>query len=374
MHARRAGSLSLEALLALLAVLAASGCRIQRWPGPMRPTVLPLPGGEDAAEPPGLEEIVAVRHSAPVSVRQWGSPSAYPLDRSHAKERVRAGGWVLSGAGARAEVLWPLEPASVELIDAGVAAVGERSRDEPALKFLSLTRAKLYLVPGMRIALPGGATVAGDPSDPSGPFVLEFIEPNLIRVDNQAKVSAYVAFREEVLTLGPGQQVDLGLLEIGTAPLESRADLRLLAARGERGTLLEGLAEGGLESRADGAGLAVVARTRGALDALGVRIRLEAGEAALLWALDAPRPAALSAPEAGTGVQGSAAEAPVSEAAHAPVEPALPPVEQPSPPVEQPSPPVEQPSPPVEQPSPPVEGSSPANPEPPVGSGEEPPI
>lgn len=257
----------------------------------MRPTVLPLTGGEDAAAPPGLEEIVAVRHSAPVSVRQWGSPSAYPLDRIHAKERVRSGGWVLSGAGARAEVLWPLERASVELINAGVAVVGERSRDEPALKFLSLTRAKLYLVPGMRIALPGGATVAGDPSDPSGPFVLEFVEPNLIRVDNQAKVSAYVAFREAVLTLGPGQQVDLGLLELGTAPREARADLRPFTARGERGTRLEGLAEGGLEPQSDAGGLGVVARTPGALEALGVRIELGAGEAALLWPLDAPRPA-----------------------------------------------------------------------------------
>lgn len=315
----RSGFLGLLALLALLAVFCSLGCRTQRWPGPMRPTVLPLPGGEDAADPPGLEEVIAVRHSAPVSVRQWGSPSGYPLDRIHAKERVRAGGWVLSGAGARAEVLWPLEPASVELIDAGVAAVGERSRDEPALKFLSLTRAKLYLVPGMRIALPGGATVAGDPSNPSGPFVLEFIEPNLIRVDNQAKVSAYVAFREEVLTLGPGQQVDLGLLEIGTAPLESRADLNLIEARGAAGTRLQGLADSGLQVQSLPGVLGVVAQRPGALEALGVRIELGVGDAALLWALDEPPPRSLASEG---GPRAAAAEAADGQGPSASPEPA----------------------------------------------------
>jgi hypothetical protein len=253
----------------------------------MRPLVLPLPGGENAAEPPGLEEIIAVRHSAPVSVRQWGSPSAYLLNPSNSRERVRSGGWVLSGAGGRAELLWPLELASVEMFDASVAAVGERSRDEPALKFLQVSRARLYLVPGMRVALPGGATVSGDPSAPSGPFGLEFIEPNLLRVDNQAKVSAYVAFRDEVITLGPGQQVDLGLLAAGTAPQDRFGDPRALEAQSSRGTRIAVIAEGGARASAEGDGsIAVQAQAAGSFEGLGVRVHLGPGQSSRLRPLD----------------------------------------------------------------------------------------
>jgi hypothetical protein len=298
------GTASAPGLLLLVGLLLGlSACRTQRWPPPMRPLVLPLPGGENAADPPGLEEVIAVRHSAPVSVRQWGSPSAYILDHSHARERVRAGGWVLCGAGGRAEVLWPLELASVELFDASVAAVGERSRDEPALKFLQVSRARCFLVPGMRVALPGGATLSGDPSAPSGPFGLQFLEPNLLRVDNQAKVSAYVAFRDEVITLGPGQQVDLGLLAIGSGPEDRFGDATRLEVESPGGTRIVAASEGGARASAAADGsIEVQAEATGSVEALGLRVHLGPGQGVSFSPLDLDR-VALSSTEA-TPVEG----------------------------------------------------------------------
>ena len=92
------------------AALLATGlgaCNTQRVPAPMdRPEgFLPVGLGTDYV--PGPQEVVVLRHGDPVSVRRPGSIAGFPLTFHQKRLRVGSGGFVLSGRGGRAEVLWP---------------------------------------------------------------------------------------------------------------------------------------------------------------------------------------------------------------------------------------------------------------------------
>jgi hypothetical protein len=284
----RAALLGLALLgLALLSV-GLSGCRTQRWPEPM-----PLPPGGEAAlqsaqdrQAPSAEEVRCVRHADPVNVRPVGLLSGYPLKFYDHSARLEAGAWVVTGAGGRAEILWPEENLSIELFDSGALQIGERDRDEPAARIVNLTTARLRLTPGNRVELEGGATLAGDPDLDSGPFVIERRYDSVLRVFNRSKRTGYIGYRDETLSLGPGEAVDLPLLAVGASPFDE--NLRTRRARGEANVRVE--FDGGVRAVSnDDLGVRLEADTfRGSARGLGLRVHLEAGDSAAFAPLDVP--------------------------------------------------------------------------------------
>ena len=105
-----------------LALSLAPGCvwwrDAQRWPGPMRATVEPLPPGDLAYHPPGPEEVSLIRHADQVQVRPAGALQGHPLSFYDKKVRLKAGGAAIVAPGGRAEILWP-EGSSIVLFGRG---------------------------------------------------------------------------------------------------------------------------------------------------------------------------------------------------------------------------------------------------------------
>lgn len=265
-----------------------SGCRTQRWPEPM-----PLPPGGAAAlesaqaeQTRSSEEVICVRHADPVNVRHASELSGFPLSFYDHRERLQAGAWVVTGAGGRAEIIWPEENLSIELFDSGALQIGERDRDEPAARILDLSTARIRLTPGQRVQLEGGAILAGDPDLDSGPFVIEQRYESALRVYNRSKRTGYISFREETLSLGPGESVDLPLLAVGAEPFDVGMRSREVAGV----QALELKLDGGLRSVSNGAdGIRVEADTfRGTALGLGLRVALEAGDQAQFIPLGIP--------------------------------------------------------------------------------------
>ena len=260
---------------ALLLVVLCMGCRTQRWPAPMTPMSDPLPAGSDSGTGAGLEDVVVVRHSDPVQVRRAGASGAFPMRFHSKRERVTSGAWVYCGTGGKAELIWPKEGLSVMLFDEGSVRVGERERGEPVVRLFAVSRANFDLLPGTVIELPGGALFEGDPERRSGPFVLQRIRENVLRLKNQSKGVGSVRYRDEVLRLSPGQIVDLPLMGMGTGPLPfAGAPLRI-----ERGPLVLAL-DGPLTLAEGEPGVLVEAEGRGTVQGLGLTVRLEAGQSA----------------------------------------------------------------------------------------------
>ncbi|MEO0653188.1 MAG: hypothetical protein AAFZ65_21100, partial [Planctomycetota bacterium] len=139
----------------------------------MEPTTLPLPPGEGTDLAPGLEEVEVIRHSDPVSLRRAGANAAFPMRFWDKKERARAGAWVLTDSGGRAELLWPRDGTSVVLFEEGAAQLGERDRGEPAVRLRQISRVRLQLGPDVLVELEGGAIFAADGQEVTGPFVIE---------------------------------------------------------------------------------------------------------------------------------------------------------------------------------------------------------
>ena len=212
--------------------------------------------------------------------------SGYPLKFYDHSARLQAGAWVVVGAGGRAEVYWPEENLSIELFDTGALQIGERDRDEPAAHLTNITTARIRLTPGNRVQLEGGATLAGDPDLDSGPFVVERRYDSALRVFNRSKRTGYIGYREETLSLGPGEAVDLPLLALGADPFDS--NLRTRRARGAGNLEVE--FDGGVRAvEGDAQSVRVEADTfRGSARALGLRVNLEAGDEAAFAPLDVP--------------------------------------------------------------------------------------
>lgn len=262
-----------------LCVLVAS-CRTQRWVGPLEPITWPLPAGAGTDYLPGLEEVVVIRHSDPVAVRRAGANATFPLSSLNRRERVRSGAWVVTRAGGHAEVFWPLLGTTVLFNEEGALRVGEAARGEPSATFERLTRATVKLAPGVRIALPTGAVLSGDETRESGPYSLEARFPNILRVSNVSKTTAFLAYRRDVMPLGPGQSVDLALLDAGTAPREPATQLRRFVTDSFAVDL-----EGSAQVRELGPGLAIDSTGSGRVRGLGVTVELGLDRSALFLPL-----------------------------------------------------------------------------------------
>ena len=250
----------------------------QRPPGPMESVASDLAPGSSGLLLPGPEEVLVVRHADPVQLRPAGELSAFPLRFYDKSRRVTAGSWVHSAPGGRAEIIWP-EGDSLVLFGRTTGIVGSPSRGEPLFLFLQVERADISLSREEQIELPGGALLVAR----SGPFVVERLRGDVLRVTNQSKESGELAFRDRVFGLDPGQGIDVPLLSIGGEPVAPNPGT---AIGGEAGFSLE--VQGDVQAQAVQHGWRVTAGGgEHEVGALGVRIRLGRDESALMRNLGA---------------------------------------------------------------------------------------
>jgi hypothetical protein len=287
--------------LALVCLTFLSSCYIntQRHPKPMGgPEDLP-PGAANLFAV-GPEEALVVRHSDPVQVRRPGEVSSFPMHFYDKTLRVNAGSWVQSGAGGKVEVLFPGDT-TLTLTGRGTAVLGSTSRGEPVALFLELDQARISLGPGEYVRLLGGAVLSGE----SGPYVVHHLRGDILLVANRSSKGMQLAFREERMTLAPGEVVHLPLLEAGCGPIEvdpaferlsgPRFDVNISGAlqlTRVAPTAVELLAEGPHEVRAFG----LVLR----LDE-GDRVRFDAFQGPSEDGLDSPETNGTAAMDAASG-------------------------------------------------------------------------
>lgn len=278
MNASRArpGAFPRTPLLALIPwVVACVQGYPQRLPGPL---VLPEAALEPAPPSAAGADAAAVtvqRNSDPVWVRRPGARGDYTLPFHRKRERVPLGTLVRTGAGGRAELLWSPDATTLALFDEGRVTLGDPGRDEPLLRFHSLTRALLVLTPEDRVELVGGALLAGDALETTGPILLESLRGSLLRITNQSKRSVTLACRDQRLELGPGESLDLPLLLRGCAPAEEDAEPQRFEVPGIA-LAFHGKVERRDELGAEGAGVTLIAQEPARVLALGVEVRLEA--------------------------------------------------------------------------------------------------
>jgi hypothetical protein len=248
----------------------------QRWPGPMEATVDPLPPGDTVPQVTGPEEVYIVRHADPVQVRPAGLPSSFPLSFYDKDIRVGAGSTVYSAPGGRVEILWP-DGTSIVMFGRGTGIVGSPSRGEPAFTFREVERALLDLKHDEEIELYGGAHLTAS----SGPFILDHVRADILRVKNQAPSAGRIAFREAVFTLDPGQVVDLPMLSAGAKPAPRDSGLAFARASGFS------IEYGGAIERVPAEGAVVLAASGDhEIHGLGVNVRLRPGEEARFRGLE----------------------------------------------------------------------------------------
>jgi hypothetical protein len=284
-------SLAGPAALTCAASLAATGCtwiRTQRWPEPMARDVTTLPPGEVILHAPGPEEVTIIRHADPVRVRPPGALAGYPLTFYDKTLRRTAGTAVIVSPGGRAEVLWP-SGSSIVLSGAGVGWVGSPGRGEPSFDFQEVDRARIQLAAAESVRLMGGAILSGE----SGPYVLERVRENVLRVINQSKGSVKIAFREEVFELGPSEAVNLPLLSEGGTPIADAASFQRITGPGFNVEVA-----GAVQPTSTGGAVQVEARGANQVRALGVRVRLGQGERASFSDFSRHEPAADATPPA----------------------------------------------------------------------------
>jgi len=270
--------------LLLSALVLASACNTQRVPGPMErsPEFQAIGQGMDYV--PGPQEVVVVRHGDLVSIRRPGATAGFPLRFYDKRLRLGSGGWVLTGTGGRAEVLWPGTTSSVMLFDNGAAMVGEPSRAEAILSLNHASRARINLAPGHHIAIVGGAELEGDPTLDSGPFEFETVARDRVSLINNGRTLATIRFRTEELILGPGEMLELPILPGGTGPISLVPGTY---AVGDLGALPgpDPLARGEVEQHPNAGGLEVEASEPATVTGLGVEVELDAGETVIFETL-----------------------------------------------------------------------------------------
>lgn len=277
---RRPISAALSTFAAALVLCSLSSCywiSTQRWPEPNGVDVSKLPPGADAVLLPGPEEVTVIRHADPVRLRPAGTSSGgFPLQFYDKRKRVTAGSAVLVSPGGRAEVLWP-SGSSVVMFGKGVGWIGSPSHGEPTFGFAEVERARINLLAGDRVQLMGGAVLSGD----SGPYLVDRVREDVLRVVNQSRATIKVAFRDETFELGPGQKVLLPLLSAGGDPDADGGNLRRISGPGfpveVRGALTQTPEEHDVVLNASG---------ENEMRALGVRVRLEPGEQAVFSGLE----------------------------------------------------------------------------------------
>ncbi len=185
----------------------------QRWPEVMDNTADPLPPGQSEWLEEGPEEVLVVRHADPVKVRPAGLTGSYPLKFYDKSLRVHAGSAINSAPGGRIEVVWP-NGNSLVMYDRGAGAIGSPSRGQPSFIFLNLTGALVRFKTADQIQLPTGILLSAS----NGPFTIELVEADVLRISNRSKGPGEVQFRDEVITLDVGQMVDVPMLSAGGKP------------------------------------------------------------------------------------------------------------------------------------------------------------
>jgi hypothetical protein len=242
----------------------------------MEASVNPLPQGDFVGEVTGPEEVYIVRHADPVQVRPAGLPSSFPLSFYDKDIRVGAGSTVYSAPGGRVEIIWP-DGTSIVMFGRGTGIVGSTSRGEPAFTFREVERALLDLNHDEEIELYGGAHLTAS----TGPFILDHVREDILRVKNQSQSAGRIAFREAVFTLDPGQVVDLPVLSGGARPSPRDSGLAFARAGGFA------IEYGGAIERVPAEGAVVLAATGDhEIHGLGVSVRLRPGEEARFRGLD----------------------------------------------------------------------------------------
>jgi hypothetical protein len=259
----------------------------QRWPEPMGGRREGLPPGEGALYPPGPEEVRILRHADPVQVRTAGSAASFPLSHRRKELRVASGSSVACASGGRAEILWP-DGGSVVLFGRTAGIVGSVSRGEPSFLLRDLERAQFDPASEDLYELPGGARLRAR----TGPVRASRVREHILRISNQSKRAAEVAYRDATIVLDPGQAVDLPILEQtqvrGEVADPDRGGAR--ASAGPAGVLRAPgfAAEHDPEAELSLDGGAIVARGGGVVRSLGVRVRIPAGGSARFSGSGAP--------------------------------------------------------------------------------------
>ncbi|WP_145197096.1 hypothetical protein [Planctomycetes bacterium Poly30] len=204
-------------LLACLVPALLSGCftDTQRFPGMLKPLSNPLPEGVKSTFLRGPEDAYVIRHSDPVSVRTAETTSTVRLTYYDKRTRTPAGSWVYSGPNGHVEVLLPGNTV-ITMRGPSAGVVGSESRREPAFTFIDVAHATVTFGELGIVQLPGGALLEAY----GGPFVLELISDDILRVRNRSSQQGAIAYREELFSLSPSEVVDLALLQVGTAPFE----------------------------------------------------------------------------------------------------------------------------------------------------------
>lgn len=254
------------------------GCNTQRVPAPMSVSdSLKLPPGQGADYVPGPQEVIVLRHGDPVSVRRPSSTAGFPLAFYNKRLRLGSGGWVLSGTGGRAEVLWPGTASAVQLFDKSSAMIGEPTRAEPILTLERCAFARIELAPGDRVALVGGPELVGDALQDSGPFAFETVARDRIAITNNGRNVATILFLDEELRLGPGELLELPILAGGAGPQPPLYGTEELAVD-ETFLGPAPTAQGTLERLPAVGRLALRAEDSARVEALGVSVDLKSGE------------------------------------------------------------------------------------------------
>ncbi len=268
----------------------------QRLPGPL---VLAEESAA-AAQPSGARvggsgmTVTVQRDSDPVWIRRPGERGDYPLAFYQKRERVPVGSLVRTGAGGRAELLWSPDATTLALFDEGRVTLGDPERDEPILRFHSVTRALLVLTPEDRVELVGGPQLEGDSLSTSGPFLLESVPGSILRVTNQSKLLARIRYRAERLELGPGESIDLPILAQGAQPSEESTEAQRIVLLG-----LPIFFQGRVERREDEEGVFLTALEPTRAVGLGIEAHLAEKETIRFSGLSlVPAPVPAPLPEA----------------------------------------------------------------------------
>lgn len=271
---------ALASALALGLVLPSCYIDTQRFPGILKPIEDPLPEGAKATFLRGPEEAFVIRHSDSVSVRIAETMSTIDLRWYDKRTRIPAGSWVYSRANGHAVVLLP-GATSITLRGSCAGVVGSESRREPAFTFVDVETASITFGEIGQVELPGGALLEAY----SGPFVLERVRDDVLRVSNRSGETGSLAYRESILSIAPSETIDLALLDAGTAPFEIDPNLRSVLTDGGRLEL-----RGGVDVLASTAGARLRATGDGASGAseitgYGLVLRLDPGDEVLLEGL-----------------------------------------------------------------------------------------
>lgn len=236
----------------------------QRWPEPME-TAHPLPPGDATLYPPGPEEVRVLRHADPVQVRQAGSAGAVPLSYRRKELRVASGSGVTCSEEGRVEILFD-SGSSVVLYGHCNAIVGSPSRGEPSLFVRDLEQVRFDPVAEDLYELSGGTRLRAR----DGPVRATLYKKDVLRVANESKRSATVAFLQETIVLDPGQAVLVPVLSSGSRPPETAEALSDVVGPGFHAAHSKSVdvtpAEGSL-----------LARGEGEVRSLGVRVKLQEG-------------------------------------------------------------------------------------------------